>query len=199
MLTLAEGIYAASTRKGGAVIPVVHNIKTLAQRVNEGISKGKVQRSLASKVQAAELAAADGVPTLVASGLRPGVLTNLLDNDTTGTLLLPSTLRRNRKKWIAEDLKPRGSIQVSADAYRSLVHKNRSLQTLGVTATTGTFRVGDVVQVLDANAVEFARGLVGYDAKVLSRLQGKEPPEIEKLTGTKHYEEVIHRNDLVIL
>ncbi len=199
MLTLAEGLYAASTRKGGAVIPVVHDIKTLAQRVNEGISKGKVQRSLASKVQAAELAAADGVPTLVASGLRPGVLTNLLDNDTTGTLLLPSTLRRNRKKWIAEDLKPRGSIQVSADAYRSLVYKNRSLQTLGVTAAAGTFRVGDVVQVLDANKVEFARGLVGYDAKVLSRLQGKEPPEIEKLTGTKHYEEVIHRNDLVIL
>jgi len=108
-------------------------------------------------------------------------------------------VRRNRKKWIAEDLKPRGSIQVNADAHRSLVIKNRSLQTSGVTGATGKFKVGDAVKVLDEQGAEFARGLVGYDAKLIDHLRGKAPPEIEKLTGNKHYEEVIHRNDLVIL
>jgi glutamate 5-kinase len=199
MLTSAEGIYAASPRRGGAVIPVVDDIEALAHRVSEGISRGKVQRSLASKVRAAQVAALSGVATLVASGIRPGVLSNILGDDTIGTLLLPSRLRRSRKKWIAEDLTPQGQIQVSEETRRSLIEGHHSLQTTDVLQSKGHYRLGDAVQILDNSGNDFARGLVGCDAEVLAGLIGKTPAEVEQLIGKRYPDEIIRRDDLVIL
>ena len=181
------------------MISLVQDIDGLAQRVSEGISRGKVQRSLASKVRAAQVAAADGVPTLVASGIRPGVLGNILDDETIGTLLMPTRLRRSRKQWIAEDLEPKGAIRVTAEAYRTVVEGHRSLHAAGVERADGQYEVGDVVRVLDGGGNEFARGLVSYGAEELERIKGKEPGEIEKLLNSRQYEEVIRRDDLVTL
>lgn len=199
MLTTAEGIYATSPRKGGRVIPVVHDIDTLASRISDGGSRQRVQRSLASKVRAAQVAGAYGIPTVVASGVRPGVLANILDDETIGTLLLPQAVRRSRKKWIVEDLEPQGTLTVSLDARRSLIQGNHSLLPTGVQGSHGRFLQGDAVRVLDENGEEFARGLVGYGLEELSRIQGKQPDDIEKLLGYRYYEEVIRRDDLVIL
>lgn len=199
MLTAAEGIYAASPRKGGEVIALVTEIDELAARISEGISRGRVQRSLASKVRAAQTAAADGVPTLVASGIRPGVLSNMLDDEMIGTLLLPSRLRRSRKQWIAEDLSPRGSLQVTGDAHRALIEGHRSLQAAGVEHTEGGFGVGDVVRLLDSAGAEFARGLVSHSAADLQQVRGKDPIEMERILGFRHSDEVVRRDDLVTL
>ncbi len=199
MLTAAEGIYAASPRKGGEVIALVTEIDELAARISEGISRGRVQRSLASKVRAAQTAAQDGVPTLVASGIRPGVLANMLDDETIGTLLLPSRLRRSRKQWIAEGLAPRGALHVTADAHRTLVEGHRSLQAAGVASAEGGFGVGDVVRLLDPGGSEFARGLVSHGAADLQQVQGKDPVEMEQILGFRHSDEVVRRDDLVTL
>jgi glutamate 5-kinase len=199
MLTLAEGIYAASPRKGGEVIPLVENIDSLVQRVSEGMAKGKVQRSLASKVKVAQLVATDGVPTLIASGVRPGVLSNMLDDETAGTLLLPSRHRRSRKRWIAEDLTPKGHVQVTEESLQAILSGHRSLLASGVKNVEGNFRLGDAITVLDAAGNEFARGLVSYDAGELRRIKGLQSAEIEKLLGYKHSEEILHRDDLIIL
>lgn len=194
MLTTAEGI-----SQRGSVIPVVEDISALARRVADSPSRRGAQRSLASKVRAAELAAAQGVATVVASGVRIGVLSNILDDDTLGTVVMPSKVRRSRKKWIAEDLDPSGTLTVSTKVHESLMRGNHSLPASGVLGSEGTFSQGEAVRVVDADGAEFARGLVGYSVEELSRIQGKPPENIEKLLGYKHYEEVIHRDDLVIL
>jgi len=201
MLTTAEGIYATSPRKGGRVIPVVQDIDALVERVQTsgGGARQRTQRSLASKARAAQFAAGYGVPTVVASGVRPGVLANILDDETIGTLLLPPSVRRSRKKWIAETLEPRGTLFVSKDARQSLLQGNHSLLPTVVQRSEGEFQQGDAVRVRDDGGEEFARGLVGYGVEELSRIQGKEPDDIEKLLGYRHYEEVIRRDDLVIL
>jgi len=199
MLTAAEGIYATSPRKGGRVIPVVDDIDALAGRIEQSLSSGTVQRSLASKVRAAQLAAAHGVPSVIASGVRTGVLGNILDDETTGTLLVPAALRRSRRSWIAEDLEPVGQLGVSEETRISLMEGNHSLLASGVSTAGGTFAQGDMVQVLGPDGVEFARGLVGYSVEELDRIRGQGPDEIEKLLGYKHYEEVVRRDDLVIL
>lgn len=198
LLTTAEGIYATSPRKGGRVIPVVHDIEALAGRIRQGTSRQRVQRSLASKVKAAQYAAANGVPTVVASGVRHGVLANILDDETNGTLFLPKAWRRSRKKWIVEDMNPQGTLYVSKTA-RRLMQGNHSLLPAGVVRLEGRFEQGDVVKVRDEQGEEFARGLVGYGFEELTRIQGKEPGDIEKLLGCRYYEEVIRRDDLVIL
>jgi glutamate 5-kinase len=199
MLTSAEGIYAASPRRGGQVISVVREIDDLACRVTDGMSKGKVQRSLASKVRAAQLAAKEGVPTLVASGIRAGVLSNILDDETIGTLLLPARVRRSRKRWIAEDVEPRGIVHVTEEAHAYLVEGHHSLQCAGVKSTGGQYRLGDVVGVVDPSGNEFARGLVGFHHEELDRIRGLDGTEIEKALGSKSSDEVIRRDDLIIL
>jgi glutamate 5-kinase len=199
MLTTAEGIYATSPRRGGRVIPVVEEIDSLAGRIDKSAARKGVQRSLASKVRAAQFTASRGVPTVIASGIRPGVLSNILDDETIGTLLLPKDLMRSRKKWIAEDLEPRGTLHLTGGASRSLLEGKHSLLASGVQRSEGQFQQGDAVRVKGASGEEFARGLVGYSVEELTRIQGKEPEDIEKLLGYKHYDEVIRRDDLVIL
>lgn len=199
ILTSAEGIYATSPRKGGRVISVVDDLDALAHRIENASSGRKAQRSLASKVRAAQLAASAGVPTMVASGIRSGVLSNVLDDETIGTLLMPAQVKRSRKKWIAEDLAPQGTLSVSKGTQRSLMEGNHSLLASSVQTSEGTFHQGDMVKVENEAGEEFARGLVGYSVEELARIQGKEPNDIEKLLGYKHYEEVIRRDDLVFL
>ena len=198
MLTTAEGIYGTSPRRGGHVIPVVEDIGALSGRIQKGNASGTRPMSLASKVRAAQYAAGYGVPTVLASGIRPGVLANILDDETIGTLLLPPSIRRSRKKWIAQTLEPRGTLVVSKEARQSLLEGKHSLLASGVQQSEGDFQQGDAVRVRDDEG-EFARGLVGYGVDELSRIQGKEPDDIEKLLGYRHYEEVIRRDDLVIL
>jgi len=199
MLTTAEGIYAKSPRKGGRVISVVQDTEALARRIQRGAGRHRVQRSLYSKVKAAQAAASYGVPTIVASGIRPGVLANLLDDETVGTLLLPTTLRRSRKQWIAEDVEPRGTIVVGKEARRSLMQGNRSLLAEGVLRSEGKFHQGDTVRLQDTDGEEFGRGLVGYGFEELASIHGKPPEQIEQLLGYRHSDEVIRRDDLVIL
>jgi len=201
MLTTAEGIYATSPQRGGEVIPVVEDIDALVKRVQKGTTgpRQRTQRSLASKARAAQFAAGYGVPTVVASGVRPGVLANILDDETIGTLLLPPTVRRSRKKWIAEVLEPMGTLVVSKEARHLLLQGNHSLLPSGVQRSEGEFLQGDAVRVRDAAGEEFARGLVGYGVTELAHIQGRDPEDIERLLGYRHYEEVIRRDDLVIL
>ena len=199
MLTSAEGIYGAPPSKGGGVITLVEDIDALQQRVTDGVDAGRVQPMLATKVEAARLAAEDGVPTVVASGLRPGALANLLDDDTAGTLLVPRRALRSRKHWIAVDLSPAGALRVDTGARRALVEEGRSLLCVGVTEVDGQFQAGEVVRVLDADGAEFARGLCSYDADELSRIKGKTQDEIEAILGYRLYDEAIRNSDLVIL
>ena len=199
MLTSTEGIYGAPPSRGGGVITLVEDIEGLQARVRDGVAAGRVQPMLATKVEAARLAAEDGVPTVVASGLRPGTLANLLDDDTAGTLLLPRRTPRSRKQWIAVDLEPAGALRVDQATWRFLVEEGRSLLCSGVVEVEGEFQAGEAIRVRDPEGVEFARGLSSYSAQELQRIRGKTPADIEAILGYRLYDEAIRKSDLVIL
>jgi len=199
LLTSAEGIFAKSPRRGGRVLPMVQDIDSLAERVERGLGRGRVQRVLAAKVYAARVAAGHGVPTVVASGLRAGVLGNLLDDNTVGTLLWPGQVRRSRKAWIVSDLRPAGSMRLSAEASEALSEPGRAVKVADVRLVEGTFAPGDSVRVLDPGGVEVARGLSGYASEDLARGQGHAPEDLPDLVGTRASDEAIRCDDLVIL
>jgi glutamate 5-kinase len=199
LLTTAEGVFASSPRGGGEVVTTVTEIEALAAKVLAGVARGRVQRSLASKIQAARRAAGDGVPTVIASGVRPGALTALLDDDSVGTLVLPSRSRRSRKQWIAEVAEPRGAIQISEEARGALLAGPHGLGARAVRAVSGSFEVGDVVRLVTPDGVELARGLSGFGSVELARIAGKEPEENERFYGSKGSGEIVKRDDLVIL
>jgi len=90
-------------------------------------------------------------------------------------------------------------LQVDAGAYIALTKRGKSLLASGLIGVTGDFKFGDAVSCVDDNGNEFARGLVNYSADEASKIKGKKSSEIESILGHRHYDEVIHRDNLVIL
>ncbi|HXG53236.1 MAG TPA: glutamate 5-kinase [candidate division Zixibacteria bacterium] len=203
ILSDVDGVYDRDPRlhADAALIPLVENIKT-AKGLVKGRSRGILGTGgIVTKIRAAETAAAAGIPTVIASGLRVGVLGRIFDEkQEVGTLILPEGSRMtNRKHWIAYNLKPAGDLVVDAGARDALVHKNKSLLPSGLREIRGTFGAGECVRCVDAQGREFARGLVNYTAQELNQIKGLHTSEIEKVLGYKAYDEVIHRDDLVVL
>jgi glutamate 5-kinase len=117
-----------------------------------------------------------------------------------GTLILPEENRlASRKHWIAHNLKPAGEIVVDEGAYEALAKKGKSLLPSGLREVRGSFGVGECVRCLNPQGEEFARGLVNYSAKELNQIKGLHTSKIEKVLGYKAYDEIIHRDDLVLL
>jgi len=156
---------------------------------------------MATKLGAAEESAAAGIPTVIASGLQSGVLGKVFaEKESVGTLILPESNRlTSRKHWIAYNLKPVGEVVVDQGAQDAVVRKGKSLLPSGLKEVRGAFGVGECVRCLDFQGREFARGLVNYSAHELNQIKGLHTSKIEKVLGYKAYDEIIHRDDLVVL
>jgi glutamate 5-kinase len=200
-LTDVEGLLDAEPAAGGKRIPLVENIDEDTVRIAGGAVQGGVGTGgMASKVQAARIAAKSGIPTVVAPGRQPGVLSAVLGGADIGTLFLPSPGRlASRKHWIAFANRPSGAVVVDDGARVALIDKQKSLLPSGIREVRGRFALGEAVSVIDPQGVEFARGLAGYSSEEVERIRGKRSADIEAVLGYKYLDEVIHRDDLVIL
>ena len=156
---------------------------------------------MAAKLSAARKASAAGIPTIIADGLHAGILPALFDPEReVGTLILPSGDRLARRKhWIAYTLHPAGTLVVDDGACAAVQQGGRSLLPSGIHEVRGDFDVGDCVRCLNREGREFARGLVNYGAVAIERIKGQHSSRIEELLGYKIKDEVIHRDDLVLL
>jgi glutamate 5-kinase len=200
VLTDVDGLHDAAPSAGGKRIPVVRDVDTEAAPVAGGAVRGGVgSGGMASKVQAARMANRSGIPAVVAPGRDPRVLARVLAGEDVGTLFVPGTRIPSRKHWIAYGGRPAGRIRVDAGARRALTELGRSLLPAGVTEVAGGFSIGDMVSILDDTGAEFARGLTSYGADELQRIKGKHSSDIAATLGYKYVDEVVHRDDLVIL
>jgi glutamate 5-kinase len=128
------------------------------------------------------------------------VLDAVLDGEPVGTYFEPRGDRLTaRKRWIAFAIAPQGMLEVDAGARRALVEGGKSLLPSGVVKVEGEFSAGDAVGLRDPEGREFARGIVNYDAREVATLRGARTRDIERLLGYRALDEVIHRDDLVIL
>jgi glutamate 5-kinase len=156
---------------------------------------------MASKLKAARQATRAGIAVIIASGHEPGALRDAIDPERErGTLVLPARTRlRSRKHWIAFALKPQGALALDKGAADALRNKGRSLLPSGVREVSGEFAGGDCVSLLDQDGREFGRGLVNYPAVDVARLQGRRTSEIATILGYQLADEIIHRDNLVLL
>ena len=203
VLSDVDGIFDRDPRvhNGAQLIPLIADIKKAKKGLGGESQSLYGTGGISSKISAAEKAAAAGIPTLIANGLTAGILPRLLDvKEELGTLVLPEENRMaSRKHWIAYNLKPAGEIIVDQGAYEALVQKGKSLLPSGLREVRGSFGVGECVRCLDLQGREFARGLVNYSAQELNQIKGLHTSKIEKVLGYKAYDEIIHRDDLVVL
>jgi glutamate 5-kinase len=203
LLTDVDGLYTddpavnARARKLDTVEAVTEDIARLARDRADRVSVG----GMATKLQAARKAAAAGVPMIIASGREPGVLRRIVDGEPVGTYFAPKAARLGaRKRWIAFAVPPQGWLTVDAGALDALTQRGKSLLPSGIVEVKGDFASGEVVALRGGTGgAEFARGVVNFDAAELRKIRGAKTQEIEQRLGYKSFDEVIHRDNLVIL
>ncbi|OGP85737.1 MAG: glutamate 5-kinase [Deltaproteobacteria bacterium RBG_13_65_10] len=202
ILTDTEGLHERDPRRirKARLVPLVHEITPQIERAAEGEGGAVGTGGMASKIAAARKTTHSGVLCIVAGGRRRRCLPRILEGESIGTLFLPREARlTSRKHWIAFTREPRGTLRVDAGAVAALKERGKSLLPSGVTEIVGRFGVGDLVRIMDPQGREFARGLVEYPADELVRIKGRKTSEIERTLGYKSTDEVVHRDDLVLL
>ncbi|MFQ5477017.1 MAG: glutamate 5-kinase [Candidatus Binatia bacterium] len=201
MLTDVDGLFDGHPVNTAAkLIELVENVDdTVLDCAGEAGEIGT--GGMTSKLAAARSAAHRGIVSVIANGCDDGILDRVLDpTRTAGTLVLASDSPiPNRKHWIAYGIQPRGSITVDAGAFMALASRGGSLLPSGVTGLEGDFEAGDCVSCIDPAGREFARGLVAYDVRDCGRIKGLHSGTIEEVLGYNVGDEVIHRDDLVLL
>jgi glutamate 5-kinase len=163
-------------------------------------SSGVGVGGMSSKLLAAKVATASGIPTIVANGFSEGILGQIMEGKAVGTLFLSEPDRMaSRKRWLAFASHSQGMISVDKGAKSALIRRGKSLLPSGVLEARGDFRSGDVVSLLDEGKLEFAKGLVNYGVEEVNKIKGCRSTQIEKILGYKHSDEIIHRDNLVVM
>ncbi|MDX1456792.1 MAG: glutamate 5-kinase [Marinobacter sp.] len=153
-----------------------------------------------TKVRAARLAARSGAFTVIVGGRIDAVVARLTRGEALGTLLLPEQGRiAARKQWLASHLKTRGQLTLDDGAVRVLCRGGRSLLPVGVRSVSGQFRRGEMVSCVNEEGVEVARGLINYDADEARAIAGRSSDRIAEVLGYISDEEMIHRDNMVIV
>ena len=202
ILTDQNGLFEADpqTHKDVRLIPLVKKIdkkiESLASTKKSVYGVGGME----TKIAAAKNATTYGVPVVIANGRFHGILEAIFQGKDVGTLFLPQTSKlKSRKHWIAFTLKPRGKLFIDQGAEEAILKKGKSLLAIGITKVEGDFQFGDSVSILNHHQKEIARGLVNYGSLEIKRIKGAPTKEIERILGYKYYDEVINRDDLVVL
>ncbi|MCU0703103.1 MAG: glutamate 5-kinase [Fimbriiglobus sp.] len=202
LLTNVDGLYNGDPRTDPAavLVPTVphidRGITDLAQETKSALGTGGMK----SKLKAARLATAAGGAVIMANGSRDGVLDEVLGGEAVGTLFLPHGEGVPAlKRWIGYTARPKGTLTVDDGARRAIAEKGRSLLPVGVRGVAGNFGKGDLVTVVDAAGVEIARGLSNYSAADAARIAGLDHGQIVTVLGKVPYDELIHRDNLVVV
>lgn len=156
---------------------------------------------MGSKLASARMVTHSGGSVVIASGKRQCPLTSILDCQPVGTLILAEgQTRAARQRWIGLTARPKGRIRVDSGAVTALVSKGGSLLAIGIVDVEGDFEKGDVVAITDFAGEEFARGLANYGSAEARRVKGLKKEQLRiALESMAVYDEVVHRDNLVIL
>ncbi|GAA2742510.1 glutamate 5-kinase [Terrabacter aerolatus] len=198
LLSDVDALYdGPPSRPGARRVPVVRGPHDLVG-VESGGSGSKVGTGgMTTKIEAARIATAAGVVTLVTGADR---VVQALSGEDVGTVFLPVGVRgRSRRLWLEHATTARGRLIIDDGAVTALVDRKKSLLPAGITAVEGTFHDGDPVDVCGPDGATVARGLVNYSSSELPALLGRSTKELARDLGPEYEREVIHRDDLVVI
>jgi glutamate 5-kinase len=181
------------------VIPLVERLDPSIYDLVRDRGGGRGKGGMASKLEAARVATSAGENVIIASGRDPEILPRIIAGDRVGTLFLAQGQTvAARKRWIGFAIKPRGHLVLDRGACQAVCKEGRSLLAIGVVGVRGDFSKGDVVALEGSDGIEFARGLINYDSDDLEKIKGLRTNQIATALGHCPYEEIIHRDNMVV-
>ena len=200
MLSDIEGLYTTDPREDeeAELITKVEDISEIETAASgSGTSRGT--GGMKTKIEAAKITTKSGIPMIIANGKHDKVLTKIISGQQLGTTFLPEEGLTSRDKWIAFNMAVEGKLFIDQGAVRALKEEGSSLLACGIKKTIGDFNSGDVVDIVDDSGLRLARGLVNYSKHDIDRIKGMHSSEIESELGYQAYDEVVHRDNLVLM
>jgi glutamate 5-kinase len=201
ILTDINGLYDANPtqRPDARHIPLVERVTPEIRRLATSRGNALGVGGMTTKLEAAAMVNRSGIATLVADGYH-GRLMDALTSDTAGTLFLPAASRMPaRRRWIAFAGKSQGALTVDDGARKALINQGRSLLPAGVKAVSGSFTVGSTIDIVDQQRRLFARGISNYSSAEAHRIAGLKSREIAEVLGEKSFDEIVHRDNMVLM
>jgi glutamate 5-kinase len=201
ILSDIDGLYTANPQLDPTAefVPEVRGAITPEVEAMAGVQISTESRGgMVTKIQAARIALGAGAATMIALGKEPHALKRIADGARATVFVPDANPRTARKEWIAGSLKPAGRIVVDDGALKAL-KSGKSLLPAGVRRVEGAFERGEAVAVFDADGREIARGLIAYASEDAERICGHKTGEIEAVLGYRGRDEMIHRDDLVLI
>lgn len=198
ILSDVDGLYTMNPQKPEAeLIPVVEEVTTELKKMDE--SKSKLGRGgIKTKLQAAEIVTSGGIQMFIANSNRENVLTDIIAGKSVGTLFKPKGKIPSIKRWIAFGASMKGRITIN-DGARQAIIRGASLLPVGIVNVSGSFKVGDVVGLVDRSGAMFARGIVNYTSEEAKLIKGARTSQIEDILGYILRKEVVSRKYMFIM
>ena len=198
LLSDVDGLFDGPPGKGDTrLVTEVRDMADLEAIAISGSGSGVGLGGMATKVEAARIATAAGIPVVLA---RAGHAAAALAGEATGTVFVPAGRRTpTRLLWLGHASTPQGRLVLDSGAVDAVVRRRLSLLPAGITSVEGSFTAGDPVDLLDENGHTIARGLVNFDSAELPELLGRSTRDLARERGPAYEREVVHRDDLIVL
>ncbi|MEW6443299.1 MAG: glutamate 5-kinase [bacterium] len=202
LLTSAPGLYSDlnGIEEGALPIPFVERVTPEIQKMASGPLDELGTGGMVTKLRAVRIATQAGIPAVIANGRCEDVMREILAGKPIGTFFAPTRDRLTHKKhWIAYTLRKKGDLVLDEGAVEAIVGRGKSLLPSGVASVQGNFDNGEMVGCLDPSGREIARGITHYSAQEIRRILGKRSSQIEAVLGYRIQDEIIHRDELVLM
>lgn len=202
ILTDIDGLYTADPHKNPAarLIPRIDVIDVELERLAGGSAEHRGTGGMITKLEAAKLATASGVGVIITSGCTPDVLLRLVSGEALGTFFPPTGNKmESRKRWLLSGLASRGKVVIDSGAVKALVSQNKSLLPAGIKKVEGNFLRGDTVEILDGGSKRIGYGISNYGSEDVRAIMGRHSGKIASVLGHEYGDEVVHKNNLVVL
>ncbi|MCY3825070.1 MAG: glutamate 5-kinase [Nitrospinae bacterium] len=202
ILSDVAGLYDEDPRRSkmARLIPRVEGLPKEITSVAGTSPNPLAHGGMRTKVEAVNILNKVGISTLIVRGRDPNIIERVVMGEPLGTLFVPNGARlKGKKGWIGTTAKTRGWLKLDSGAVNAMLKRGKSLLPSGVLSVGGNFRFGDVVEIRDTQGVAFGRGLANYSSDDATRIAGKQTKEIASILGSKDYDEIIHRNNFVLI
>lgn len=202
ILSDVEGLYSSDPKKDkkAQIIPRICEITSELKSIAGGTGSKVGTGGMYSKVMAAKKAASFGIPVTIISGAKKGLLVGIMNGEKHGTEFVADKKSMNsRKGWIAYAVNPKGTLVLDQGAVNAVLKGGKSLLPSGIVSIEGSFSRDEAVFCADNAGNKIAKGIVNYSSDELEKIKGCKSCDIEKILGAKRDDEVIHRDDMVVL
>ena len=202
ILSDVEGVYDSNPQNNpdARLINQIDDITPEVENLAGGPGTIRGTGGMYTKIQAAKIAVNSGVTMLIASGSREGVIRDSVCGNHVGTLFSAKQSRiQTRKGWLAFGARIQGSVIVDDGCAQAIREKGSSLLSAGITSVEGSFGYGNTIRVMSLAGREIARGITNYCSEDIDKIKGVHTDRIADILGSKPYDDVIHRDNMVVL